>query len=109
MKPYEGDWINDETRPAFIVEAQSGADIAVFENHHGRAQLAAAAPDMARLLMEFAFLDADLDVCPWCAEERGRHAADCPLAAALQKAGVLQLDDEGRPTLAAPAEKVGPL
>ena len=55
------------------------------------ARLASAAPEMARLLMEFAYLDGDIDVCPWCADSdgpRGQHATDCRLAAALRKAGV---------------------
>ena len=57
-----------------------------------RARLASAAPEMARLLMEFAYLDGDCDVCAWCADDevtRGQHSNDCRLVAALRKAGVL--------------------
>jgi len=79
-----------------IVNADTGASVAVFdESSAARAQLAAAAPDMARLLIEFAHLDGDLDACPWCADDgaRAQHAPTCPLAAALRKAGILALDE----------------
>lgn len=59
-----------------------------------RAKLAAAAPEMARLLLEAQWASfgnyGSCSACPWCASENNpRHEPDCELVAVLKKAGVL--------------------
>jgi hypothetical protein len=79
----------------------SGIDDKPF--HTARAKLAAAAPEMARLLLELQNVSYpaetyNIDGCPVC---RGRvddgqhvhHEPDCRLVAVLRKAGVLEEKD----------------
>ena len=59
-----------------------------------RAQLAAQAPAMARLLLEFQWSDLDIygdSICPSCGNYRklGLHAEDCALGRVLRDAGVI--------------------
>lgn len=66
---------------------------------NGRARLASAAPDMARVLMaiEWSCIGPGEQACPWCgafevqlnANKPSRtHVPDCALDAALRKAGL---------------------
>lgn len=63
-----------------------------------RAQLAAAAPEMARLLIEvqwagvltYQYEGGGDPCCPVCEGEEPRHEPDCKLVAVLRKAGVLE-------------------
>lgn len=58
------------------------------EEVEARAKLAAAAPEMARLLLELEYVDGETwAFCPSCGS-RDEHASDCKLMAALRKAGV---------------------
>jgi len=63
--------------------------------HAARAKLAAAAPEMARLLVEFQYEGAGVAgepaQCIACGREQimpGSHEADCRLVAVLRKAGI---------------------
>lgn len=78
-----GDWVlsmftDDEDAPEFI------ADFPVEEE--ARARLAAAAPEMARLLVELERYECGQGKCGIC-RVRG-HEPDCRLIAVLRKAGV---------------------
>lgn len=64
-----------------------------FDIARARCQLASAAPDMARLLLELEWTGErqEEQCCPSCFAEVRRkepHAPDCALATALRKAGV---------------------
>jgi hypothetical protein len=98
-KPWEEEWIHDHVyvrvpaagdapeRSYLFADATSEIDSA-------SARLAAAAPEMARLLLEKQW--GDRGWCLWCdgidpadTTCRGEgHAADCALVAVLRKAGV---------------------
>lgn len=106
MKPWEENWIEFEANagfPAFAAKV-SGQELRVFESLSGddddisRARLAAAAPDMARVLLEIEW-DGEDSRCPDCgglnpkfwpnrAQPEDGHKKDCKLDAALRKAGV---------------------
>lgn len=102
-KPHEETWIDEGSDGTLLYRDEDGDDIE-FGNipDPDRARLAAAAPEMARLLLELA--------AKWVAEQNGgpcyfrcescefevvkpgsaeNHADDCRLVAVLRKAGVL--------------------
>lgn len=94
MRPHEETWSAEEV----VVARDDGQWIARFSPSPGvspdfeatRAQLAAQAPAMARLLLEA--IDITADYCPWCGarlEEDEKHTDGCAAAAVLRAAGVL--------------------
>jgi hypothetical protein len=89
MKPWEHDWHVDESgtlirdeRDYRIAEA---IELDVPPQEYGNAKLAAAAPEMARLLIELH----RHTLCPVCSELHTSHADGCDLLAVLRKAGVV--------------------
>ncbi len=92
MKPWEETWRQSEAYPEDVF-GREGGDI-LFEgvecsdqaHSHARAQLAAAAPEMARLLLELEWDHAECNICGGTHE----HESDCRLVAVLRKAGVLR-------------------
>jgi hypothetical protein len=88
-KPWEETWHydhNDET--IATADGEYVANTELGESSGARAKLAAAAPEMARLLLEMVPLVEMDDVCPTCCC-RTEHAADCRLVLVLLKAGAL--------------------
>jgi hypothetical protein len=106
MKPWEERWAHDGSADLRLVESgELTTSLASFdEDHarpgggllaHDRCELAAAAPDMARVLLAIEWGGHCMSYghhCPSCGAypcdgEKG-HKPDCALDAALRKAGV---------------------
>lgn len=123
MKPWEETWraeiwTHDVGDPIWAIWTDAprevvsvGVPFAEFDrNEPERAKLAAAAPEMARLLLELQWSGSSegirsefLPRCPVCSGHRdnpftgasgweGGHKSDCRLAEVLRKAGVLPTD-----------------
>lgn len=97
MKPWEETWeAEHEDSLDYITRGPDGF-IAGFDDQKERATLAAAAPEMARVLLALEWKGAELGddctyaVCPSCGAYKGEvgHAPDCGLVAVLRKAGVV--------------------
>lgn len=105
MKPWEETWRWNGLHPLDVF-GPDGGDLlfegAVIRNDSDgpeRAKLAAAAPEMARLLLELEWADprnhwsddgANSNGCCVCGEyKKDGHKPDCALVAVLRKAGVL--------------------
>jgi hypothetical protein len=105
MKPWEEEWrvrnsiggedcVYSETSREYVLETYTAVGTPGYERYAECARLAAAAPEMARLLLEKQW--GDRGWCLWCdgidpadTTCRGEgHAADCALVAVLRKAGV---------------------
>lgn len=105
-KPWEEKWTaelnRDRTHYDLVVD-QDGLGVCVVQgcgssdDGTARVLLAAAAPDMARVLLAIEWagavgerFDGFDPACPSCLTEKftGKHAPDCALDAALRKAGV---------------------
>lgn len=89
-KPWEETWtFDDDNSAVHFPDHTSGLQLggAPVENSvaMGRLQLAAAAPEMARMLMRVADLPHN-DDCPVC--NTWPHADECKLILVLRKAGV---------------------
>ncbi len=103
MKPWEETWTAQRYVIEMADEAHRGRSLGQFidddddpENpscDRDRAQLAAAAPEMARLLLTRADnTDSGRDDVDWycfACHQGGGHAPDCRLVAVLRKAGVM--------------------
>lgn len=93
-KPWEEDWYpdfgDDENDPVVMRSGDDSVQAAWIENEQ-RAKLLAAAPDLARALLEVEWAEDETGpYCPSCLRWRKKgHADDCATAAALRKAGVL--------------------
>lgn len=100
MKPWEETWeaiiwMHDvEQRPIWAVETNHNpprageVELPICEFSPGdaeRAKLAAAAPEMARMLLELEWHHAECLVCG----ETHKHAPDCRLSALLRKGGIV--------------------
>lgn len=101
MKPWEEEWEAVQRSHGkwhlHCVEGQEEEATFWGDDDAGRCRLAAAAPEMARLLLRYAEgvgPSADGD-CPECDEPvRHRHKAKCALLAVLNKAGVIPQTEE---------------
>lgn len=91
-KPHEEKWtahkdcvvMVDGWRTVFVSHEDMGP-----EPSRERAQLAAQAPAMARLLLRVHDVAATTEGCPICKDIFGPHRGDCELVAVLRAAGVL--------------------
>lgn len=105
MKPWEETWTSDGESIRRVGDGHFRLDaVGVGAESEARAKLAAAAPEMARLLLELeAVSDYYESKCPVCgavadihhADARGRvwrveHEPSCRWVAVLRKAGVLE-------------------
>lgn len=108
MKPYEEMWIHSVWNDKLTAGVETPGNMATFagvksdasgmihasDDDIARAKLAAAAPDLVRVLLAVEWGDdqEDGDYCPSCGLEKeyygGRHSEGCALDAALRKAGV---------------------
>ena len=110
-KPWEEEWTYeppDQELPIALVEAEGWnypfgnmnalpagvIELHSQETHNARARLAAAAPDMARVLLAIEW-EGHLGLCPVCDGRRPEcegegHRAGCAWVAALRKAGALR-------------------
>ena len=102
MKPWEETWTTDWASD-YTVTILRGDSYRVAQFNAGgpegvaRARLAAAAPDMARLLLKLEWSDVDYDAAtycpscwasyPWKPSDLG-HRDDCEWLAVMRKAGV---------------------
>ncbi len=120
-KPHEETWCAElhgnacECSSRVCLEGAAGDDAALFFSNdggrayaqHGRLRLAAAAPEMARLLLELEWVtDSNSngpreEWCPWCDHRRGytplpeesldrEHLSGCLWLAVMRKAGVIE-------------------
>lgn len=103
MKPWEETWAVHRDSSRLVVKVADfpgahGVAMALDASHIERAKLAAAAPDMARVLLDVEWQHRERSEyrrCPTCDgdettedEPRTGHRPDCALDAALRKAGV---------------------
>ncbi len=104
MKAHEETWELVPRNGGWRLHAEGEEEHSTFwDADPGRARLAAAAPEMARLLLELQWSGGSYEgdhmaaCCPSCEAfsvtsdvTAGKHEPGCRLAAVLQKAGVLQ-------------------
>lgn len=87
MKPWEETWrmvkLPSPAEEEWEVESDHVSMLEMADEAHVRLQFAA--PDMARVLRRLSGVE-DQAPCVWCADLQ--HHADCPIVAALRKAGV---------------------
>lgn len=107
MKPWEEDWRLAREGSRTLLCGKDDYPAGDFYGPEGdmRIQLAAAAPEMARLLLDVQFTSGyDGTDCYWCSgarpfdwdgenESKRGHKDRCPFAAVLRKAGVLEAGD----------------
>lgn len=103
MKPWEETWAYQAIRCRIVVEEPGGNYFAIMDLDHdaqhqppavadARGRLAAAAPEMARLLLKLEIVgDGGPGFCPACGVWRPDypHKDDCEWVAVLRKAGVI--------------------
>lgn len=95
MRPLEETWVVDDDIPPVQVLSQSGEEICELPTRDtARASMIAAAPDMARVLLDIEWEGIN-GHCPSCmgsryipGGERAPHRHYCALDASLRKAGV---------------------
>ena len=101
-KPWEEEWSYDSATWSLVHEPQEVTDA----RNTGRAKLAAAAPDMARLLMTMEWSITDkpqlhyianehvVEQRAWCVfckhEKSSGHKPDCEWVRVMRKAGVIE-------------------
>jgi hypothetical protein len=92
MKPWSQKWEAIEKAWSHYVDEAGECRNTVASVHSPEdARLIAAAPDMARALVEVEWRGADVygDIgCPACCADYTPHAGDCPVDMALTKAGI---------------------